>query len=349
MRIRHLAPVLLAPCIVAVLLPAAAHASPGPSTGIDSSTVMAWSRFVDLNFSAARIVIANADGTHQRELTHVSNGVVDIDPKISPDGRLVLFERDLADGSTRIMLAKTDGSGERAVRLGCTDPCAADVSPTWGPDGRTIYFTRVSGPFDPVTGNAASAVMYRADITGRNVTRVSQPGIDGVYEDYLATFAPAGYMVFIRTRNTDQHTAVFRTTGTGPQQLTPWALDADEAAVSPASWGPTKDLVVFETYGHGPPDGLSQAVATVSADCAASPCPGSVRYLTSATGRPVQNFNPAWSPSGEQIAFCHFVGSPDGPPSGDIWAMTWPGQNVRAISSSPLFEFRPNWGPAATP
>lgn len=79
--------------------------------------------------------------------------------------------------------------GLRALDLGCTDPCVTDTQPTWDPDGRHILFTRT---VDQPNDSARSAMLYRADLRGRHVERVSEPGIDGVYEDYSAITAPWG-------------------------------------------------------------------------------------------------------------------------------------------------------------
>jgi TolB protein len=328
-----------------------APASAGTS-GSASDTRIAWSRFVDLEFSAARIVIADAAGRGVRELTHAGSGIQDIDPAISPDGRWVAFERDFADGSAAVGLVRTNGRDEHIVALGCTEPCAVDLSPTWTPDGRHVVFTRVVGPFDGPNDSAASAVMYTADLDGRHVRRFSERGIDGVFEDYRATFAPSGYVVFVRLRNSDIHSAVFRMSpdATHVRRLTSWQLDADLPVISPASTGPSKDLVVFETYGQGPPDGVAQAIATVPANCSSDyDCARRVRLLTSPGSAPVDNFNPDWSPDGQGIAFVRFHGFPDRPPIGDIWTMRWDGSDKRQVSTSPLFEFRPNWGTAAGP
>ena len=63
-----------------------------------------------------------------------------------------------------------------------------------------------------------------AALDGSHLTRLSQRGIDGAYEDYDASFAPAGYLVFDRIRNADIRNAVFRMDADGPrvQQCTPW-------------------------------------------------------------------------------------------------------------------------------
>jgi Tol biopolymer transport system component len=334
-----------------VMSPGVARATPATGNQGDdgNATRIVWSRFVALDFSAARIVIADAQGRGVRELTHSSNGVVDIDPQLSPDGRLVTFERDLPDGRAQVVLVGSDGRGERVLDLGCVDPCAADVSPTWAPDGRHILFTPVVGPFDQINGSARSAVLWRADLRGGHRERVSPPGIDGAFEDYHATFAPGGYLVFVRVRNADIMSAAFRMdrAGTHVRRLTPWAVDADLPFVSPARTGPTRDLVVFETFGHGPPDGTSSAIATVPATCRSeSECAEQIRYLTSQHALPVQNFNPGWSPDGRRIVFVRFSSSASAPPRGDIWSMRWNGEERKPVSRSPLFEFRPSWGRA---
>jgi len=350
MRIRTLTATLLA-MLGWIALPGVAQAGSASEGGGDGTSLV-WSRFVDLDFSAARIVIGDSDGDDVTELTHSSDGVTDIDPQLSPDGRLVAFERDYPDGSADIVVVGSDGRGERVLDLGCDDPCALDVAPSWTPDGRHLIFTRVIGPFNQVGDSATSAVLWRTDLAGADVVRVSEPGIDGAFEDYHASFAPAGYMVFIRVRNGDIGPTVFRMNadGTGVRQLTPWSLAADLPFVSPASGGPSQDLVVFEAA----PPGSTGLVATVPADCRPlASCARQVRNLTSPLLPSTDpftraNFNPAWSPDGSHVVYVNyrFVGPTDSV-RGDIWTMRWDGADKQALSTSPLFEFRPYWGVAA--
>ena len=340
--------------ITAVTLPLWAGASPVARAtepihrvGADVTRVV-WTQAVDLDGSTFRIVTSDPNGAHTRPLTRPAAEVQDIHAKISPDGRTVLFERDNPDGSVQIMVVGADGRNERVLHLGCVDPCASDQNASWTPDGRHIVFTRVVGPFDLVNDSARSAVFYRADLSGQNIHRVSQTGIDGVYEDYNASFAPAGYMVFFRLRNADLKTAVFKTTPRGTAvQLTPWSIDADNPSVSPARSGPSRDLIVFYTHGYGNPDEIGQAIATISGACPAQ-CPGHIRYLTSNTALPEQNFDPGWSPNGQRIVYTHFSYDPQSPPPhGDIWTMNWDGRNKHPLSTSALFEYSPSWGRAA--
>jgi hypothetical protein len=81
------------------------------------------------------------------------------------------------------------GRDDRAIDLGCVNPCTATASPTWLSNKR-IAFTRVSGPNDPTTGNAASVALYTARIDGGQVRRLSEPSADGVFEDAYLRVAP---------------------------------------------------------------------------------------------------------------------------------------------------------------
>jgi Tol biopolymer transport system component len=308
-----------------------------------------WTRDDDPCCDTGHLVSARPDGTAQRVLTHPAAGSMDLDAVISPNGSTIVFERDLPDGSTQIRLIGSDGHGERAIDLGCTDPCAADLEPAWSPNGREILFQRVDSPFDPTTQDAASAVLWAAALDGSGVRRVSEPGIDGVLEDSHPRFSPRGdYLTFVRFRNADHTTAVFRMRpdATHVRRLTPWGLDADLPDLSQARSGPTKDLVVFETFGPDVPAGQS-GIGTVPATCrSAADCAGKVRFLSHDPAGVQGSSNPAWSPSGDQIAFTvvSFIASP---PAADIWRMRPDGSQPRQVSHAPQFEFRPGWGLAS--
>src|SRR5207253_1119257 len=90
--------------------------------------------------------------------------------------------------------------------------------------GGRFATARIIGPFDQVNGSARSGVLWSSRLDGSDLRRLSEPGIDGVYEDYRARFAPGGYVIFLRVRDADIHEAVFRMRpdGTQVRQLTPW-------------------------------------------------------------------------------------------------------------------------------
>jgi Tol biopolymer transport system component len=310
---------------------------------------IAWSQF-DRSFSSARIMSADPNGQHSRKLTNPGPHAFDLDPVISPDGTQIAFNREQPDGF-EVMLIDERGQDEHVVDLGCADPCDVDVAPSWTSDGQRIVFTRIVGPFDQVNDSARSAVLHTANPDGTDVQRLSEPGIDGAYEDYHARFAPDGsYLTFVRIRNADIKAAVFRMDADGShiRQLTPWELDGDLPDLSPATHGATKDLVVFETFGHGAPDGKAQDIATVPATCTSlNDCASQTRYVTNNGAGPQQSFNPSWSPDGRSIAYVEFVAGDDSkPPTGDIWTVQPDGSHRRPVSTSPRFDFRPDWGHA---
>lgn len=342
-----LALILAGGLLVAAPADAAKPHTEQPDNSRHPAVRLVWTRAVDTGFSAAAIVTSGPSGKHVRPLTHPASGVVDLDAQISPNGRWVLYERDFPDGSSRIGRVNSDGSGDDLVNLGCTGRCLGDLTPAFTPDGRHLIWTRVTGPVDQ-HGNAASAVLWKADLDGSHRHRFSQPGIDGTFEDYRARFAPAGYLIFIRLRDSDMDQAVFRMTRDHRhiRRLTPWSLDADIADISPARSGPTKGLVAFETYGHGAPHGQGQVIATVPAACRpVARCTSEIRRLTRGNDPRHENFNPAWAPDGVHIAFTRFAGTQ--PPTGDIWMMRWNGKHQRPVSQDARFEFREDVGIAS--
>lgn len=303
---------------------------------------------------SSQIVSARPDGTGFRELTHPGPQAYDIDAQISPDGSRVVLERDIGDSAVQSILVGADGSRRRLLDLGCVDPCELDSAPTWfGLD--QLAFTPVIGPFDGPNGSARSAVLNTARLDGSHMQRLSEPGIDGTFEDYHAHLSPDGsYVVFVRVRNDPLATAAYRmdVDGTDVHRLTPWSLGADLADLSPATSGPTEDRVVFETYGSGAPRGKSQNLATVPSTCAPlSECSNQIEYLTHHGPGRIASFNPAWSSNGKRLAYTLFKG-PDAHHRccvGDIWTARSDGSDRRPVSTSPRFEYRPDWGPAPPP
>jgi hypothetical protein len=338
--------VLAVTAVLGVGPPPAATAAEDHAPSRPHGTVLVWTQFDD--FGTARVMLSDAAGRNARAITHPPVGGVDLDPQVSPDGTRVLFERDVpAQFSADIGLVRIDGTGERLLNLGCVTPCADDLIPNWTPDGRGLTWTPVVGPFDPETGDAQSALLWTANLDGSHKRRLSRPGLEAQHcEEYGAQYAPAGYLIWSRLCSGLGITVVRRDPNGRERLLTPWSLGADLPDISPATHGPTKDLIVVETAGTDEPGQPSATIATVPATCRdQADCARHIRYLTSPTSKPDQHFNPAWSPTGRQIAYVRFVnGSETRPALGDIWTMNWNGTHKRPLITTPMFDFRPEWG-----
>ena len=329
---------VLGPSGLAPGMAAAATGGGLPSSG----GVIVWSSRTD--DGTDHLLIAHADGSHQRELTPAIQGTGDIDAQVSPSGDWVAYEHDAGEAAS-IHLVRPSGADDHVVDVGCVDPCVAALSPTWLSNDR-LAFTLVSGPFDPVTTNAAAAVLWTARPDGTDLRRLSPQGIDGRYEEYFARSSRDGsYLTFNRVRNADGTRALFRTApdGSVTRQLTPWHISADIDDLSTASDGPTKDLIVFESLGRGDPNATFYDIGTVPATChPISDCVAHLRWLTDngATGR--RNANPQWSPDGSSLVFTDRSSIDD--PNPDIWTMRYNGVQRRKISTSVNFDYRPTWG-----
>jgi Tol biopolymer transport system component len=290
------------------------------------------------------LLIASADGSHQRSLTAALPDTGDIDAQISPTGSWIAYEHDTAD-TADVRLVRPDGTRDHVINVGCVDPCVAAAAPTWLSNTR-LAFVLVKGPFDPQTGNAASAVLWSSRLDGSDIRRLSQPGIDGTYEDAYVHVSPdRSYLTFQRRRNSDGQSALFRMTprGTDLRQLTPWEIRAEVNDLSTARRGPTADLLVFESYGRGDPNATFVDIATVPTTCTSlANCTSKIRWLTDnkATGR--RNANPQWSPDATSLVFTNRPNIVD--QNADIWTMQYLGTERRKISTSVNFDYRPTWG-----
>jgi TolB protein len=62
-------------------------------------------------------------------------------PAWSPDGRLIVFERDFSSTNTKLFLMNANGTAQRRL----TDIAEAEFHPAWSPDGTRIVFSESHG------------------------------------------------------------------------------------------------------------------------------------------------------------------------------------------------------------
>jgi WD40-like Beta Propeller Repeat len=86
----------------------------------------------------ARIVVMSADGSGVRVLP--PRGFQG-QPSFSPDGKWIVYERNIADGNNGVWLMRANGTDLREVTRSPFGCC--DTDPNFSPDGKTVSFVRI--------------------------------------------------------------------------------------------------------------------------------------------------------------------------------------------------------------
>jgi Tol biopolymer transport system component len=229
----------------------------------------------------------------------LTTDTTDRNPQVSPDGRLVVFSRDIEapEGRERsaIFVSAIDGSGVRQLTDGGS-PEGADTQPTFTASGQRIVFVRGSaGPF-------ATGDLYSVGLDGSGLA----PLTSGPAADRMPAVSPTGrQIVFVRSFQRPDgiefgpHIYLMRPDGSRLRDLTPrlgrdpWDPD----------FSPSGKTIAFATEGNS----LRGDIFTMHANG------GPVRRLTNRVThdrrhhneprfpRPYGYTNPAFSPAGDSI------------------------------------------------
>ncbi len=219
------------------------------------------------------LCLARADGSHRLRLTRGKDRA----PSWSPNGRYVVFSRQVGTGS-RILVADTGGRIVRALTQ-----AGAFADPAWSADGKQIaYVSREQRSRIVIVGNTGRAV---GQLLAAPTTFVSRPswapsGRRIAYTEDPQTEAESGGTSRIVVVNAD---------GTGRHVLVAQASDP--------AWSPNGSKIAYVAY----PSRLSDTGSIVVANADGS----GAHRLTRASASEAR---PAWSPSGQRIAFTRVAG-----------------------------------------
>ncbi len=147
-----------------------------------------WAVAVRHRHGASQLVRVNLETGAVTPLTEASVEVVVGQPRLSPDGRRVVYARHRSEEGLWALAVRDVATGEESA-LAPPIPGATVASPAWSRDGRTVYAVVGSGGFldvyafaaDPVGGAAARPVTHTA-----GAAFAPEPTPDGAALFYLS-------------------------------------------------------------------------------------------------------------------------------------------------------------------
>jgi Tol biopolymer transport system component len=314
---------------VAVLLAGGAH-------GAGTSTSRSRIAFGLDGGGASSIYTVRPDGNGLRRLTVPPTRQQlggDSGPVWSPQGRRIVFERDLTYwGADRFRLAAVPAAGGLARQL---TKGPYDAMPTISPDGRRIAFVRLTR-----TNEGSTVSLYTIDRLGRHAARLLSDGLD-----ISPAWSPDGKTIAF-SRLADPSLPI--------DQATLYLADADGShvralgpapvmGVSPA-WSPDGRRIAFVSFAdHNGPSCPADDSCPPSGEIYVVDADGT--GLTRLTTSEADDEHPTWSPDGSRIAFASGFALPSqGHPA---WLVTTPsggGPAIRIGRFSGVLD--PAWSPA---
>jgi Tol biopolymer transport system component len=262
------------------------------------------------------IYTVEPDGSNLSLLTN-DNTYEDSRPSWSPDGKKIVFERELIEGP-RAMVMGADGSNLRKL------PASAHSSNfNWSPDGSKLTFDRGNPP------NYEMHDIFTMAPDGSNLSNLTKtPGIDELYPD----FSPDGsQLCFFRSgygRPLSSPTGIYVMDADGSN---PSRLSDEEGPPTPCAWSTDGTKIAFTGVD------AHSGIWVMDADGSDKTQPTTPSAIQS----------PDWSPDGTRITFQSYMG---GVPSPEIYTMDPDGSDIARVTTNPSGEdLDPAWQPLPEP
>jgi Tol biopolymer transport system component len=279
---------------------------------------------VDPQDGQSDVYVVKADGSGKTNLTDDEASRKDVSPELSRDGSSIVFVRHSAQGGTRLMVVKANGSGLMDVT-----PMKTEVGniaePSWSPDGTQIVFA------SNVDGNYELFTLDLRTWTTTRLTRTLAP-----VQNLDPAWSPTGKaIVFSRSglASTSGAASLYQLrlgSTTGPARLTKTTgIDGD---VDPV-YSPDGRLIAFSSDRIGTDDVYLLDLVSFS--------------VTRMTGTKDRDVEPSFSPDGSA-----FVYVSDRSGATELWAQSIataaPGPATAVqITSDGASKSHPSWGPEA--
>ncbi len=167
--------------------------------------------FVD---ASGGVYVMRADGSHRRLIT--KGGLAADGPSWSPDGKRIVFARQVSAVRWRLYTVSTNSGHLRALTSGRVPA----LNPAWSPDGRRIAFAQEFGRWQ----------IFTIKPDGRSRARIS----NGRASETFPTWSPNGRrLAFVRQVGSSTAVFTIRVDGRGPRRLSPRSMMALQPAWSP--------------------------------------------------------------------------------------------------------------------
>jgi Tol biopolymer transport system component len=223
------------------------------------------------------IFVMNADGSHQKQIT--ANIFDDENPTFSPDGRKIVFQRDLdpvrGQSDYEILVMNANGTGAKQL----TKSPGLDLEPAWSPDGRTIAFSSERDP-----ANEAMDI-FAMHPDGSHVRQLTFSAADAQhptgFDNQHANWSPDSRMIAFNSDRTGPFEVFVMRAGGGNQHPFTFAAPGENGSGLPA-WSPDGRKLTFASERSGNPE-----IYTMRAD-------GSRQVAL--TNDPAFDVSPDWQP-----------------------------------------------------
>ncbi len=269
--------------------------------------------------NSMKIVNVTTGASRRFDLPGAGDGIGSKWASWSPDEKRVAYwvGSVLSSATAQVwILDTTTGEG-----VPVTSAEARNISPSWSPDGRTLYFVSNRGG----SGDLWQQLLTRDSRPEGEPARLTT-GIGMV----TAAMSPDGAKIAYTKGGTASNVWRVPIANDGPAAWTDAeALTSEQANIENSSLSSDGTRLALDSTRSGNFDIWARPLAG-----------GPMQQLTT---DPSPDFAPTWSPNGDQVAFISVRGG-----NRDIWVMSADGGTARQLTTHDARELRPAWSPNGT-